>query len=101
MDFMMNNLPLWGGIFFVLTLLLIFLQRNKENGALSYHKQPLLFSPAERSFLGVLELALGDNYRVYGKVRIADVLKPSKGSPKSHWQKAFKMKTVCWQTRST
>jgi len=32
-------------------------------------------SPAERSFLGALELALGPRYRIFAKVRLADVIK--------------------------
>lgn len=32
-----------------------------------------MFSPAERSFLGVLDQAVGSEYRVFGKVRVADV----------------------------
>lgn len=35
--------------------------------------------PAERSFFGVLEDALGSDYRVFGKVRIADLIKPENG----------------------
>ena len=38
-----------------------------------------LFSPAERSFLGVLEQALGDQHRVMGKVRLVDVIKVRSG----------------------
>lgn len=36
-------------------------------------------SPAERSFFGALELALGARYRVFVKVRLADVIRPKKG----------------------
>lgn len=32
-----------------------------------------LFSPAERSFLGVLDQAVGPEHRVFGKVRVADL----------------------------
>lgn len=41
-----------------------------------------LFSPAERSFLGVLDQAVGPDHRVFGKVRVADlaVLKPGLGN---------------------
>lgn len=53
-----------------------------------YHKEPHLFSPAERSFLGVLEQAVGDQYRVMGKVRLADVIKVSGVNGKG-WQSAF------------
>jgi hypothetical protein len=32
-----------------------------------------LFSPAERSFLGVLDRVVGSEHRVFGKVRVADL----------------------------
>lgn len=43
-----------------------------------YQRAPDLFSAAERTFLGVLDQAASPEYRVFGKVRIADVatLKP-------------------------
>jgi hypothetical protein len=48
-----------------------------------------LFSPAERSFLEVLDQAVGNDFRVFGKVRVADVVAVAKGTPKSLWQRAF------------
>lgn len=41
-----------------------------------------LFSPAERSFLGVLDQAVGPAHRVFGKVRVADLaaVKPGLGN---------------------
>jgi hypothetical protein len=41
-----------------------------------------LFSPAERSFLGVLDQAVGPEHRVFGKVRVADLasVKPGLGA---------------------
>lgn len=44
-------------------------------GAVGFPYRPAgaLFSPAERSFLGVLDWAVGTDYRVFGKVRVADV----------------------------
>lgn len=39
-----------------------------------YSRLSGLFTPAERSFLGVLDQAIGDRYRVLGKVRIADAI---------------------------
>ena len=41
-----------------------------------------LFSPAERSFLGVLDHAVGSEHRVFGKVRVADLaaVKPGLGN---------------------
>lgn len=48
-----------------------------------------LFSPAERSFLGVLEQAIGDEYRIFGKVRVADVVSVKSLSNRAAWQRAF------------
>jgi Protein of unknown function (DUF2726) len=42
--------------------------------AYPYTKNQFLFSPAEYSFLGVLEQAVGREYRVFGKVRMADIV---------------------------
>lgn len=55
----------------------------------SYQKVNVLFSAAERSFLGVLIQAVGENAQVFGKVRVADVITPRKNGSKSDWQKAF------------
>jgi len=54
-----------------------------------YTKRPTLLSPAERSFLGVLSLAVGEETQVFAKVRVADVITPIKGSSRSQWQIAF------------
>lgn len=57
-------------------------------GGFSYELAPL-FSPAERSFLGVLDQALGAEYRVFGKVRVADVLAIARGTDASKRRSAF------------
>lgn len=54
-----------------------------------YEKEQALFSPAERSFLGVLEQAVDGKLRIMGKVRLADVVKVKRVNNKSIWQKAF------------
>ena len=54
-----------------------------------YRLQPALFSPAERSFLGALEQALGDELRIFGKVRVADVVKVEGVRDRSTRQRAF------------
>lgn len=54
-----------------------------------YRKLDVLFTPAERSFLGVLNQAAGDNAQIFGKVRVADIIAPSKGMSRSDWQRAF------------
>lgn len=54
-----------------------------------YKKNPVLFSPAERSFLGVLEQAIGADYRIFGKVRAADVVSVNSMTNRGAWRRAF------------
>jgi len=56
--------------------------------ALPYQKEAFLFTPAERSFLAVLEPALGNQFRVLGKVRVADVIRVKPGLSGSARQQA-------------
>lgn len=85
----MNTLVVSGLVLLVLLLLVVFWTRSKRGKALPYDLQEALFSPAERSFLGVLDLAVGDKARVFAKVRVADVLTPQAGLGKSKWQQHF------------
>jgi len=48
-------------------------QRDAKSVGFPYKPAKTLFSPAERSFLGVLDRAVGPEHRVFGKVRVADV----------------------------
>lgn len=48
-----------------------------------YQKEPALFTAAERSFLGVLEQAVEGRFRVFGKVRVADVITVKTGLTRS------------------
>lgn len=57
-------------------------QATKEDG-IGFERREYLFSPAERSFLGVLEQALDSQYRIFGKVRLGDIVKPAKGLTRS------------------
>lgn len=82
-------------IFFPILALLAYLlfQSKKRDVSTSevllYRRQKTLFTKAERSFLGALELALPDNFRVLGKVRVADVITPVSGMSKKQWWIAF------------
>lgn len=44
------------------------------NIGLPYLREPELLTTAERSFFHVLETAVGDDYRIFVKVRVADVI---------------------------
>jgi hypothetical protein len=67
----------------------VFNQKSKPITSYPYQKQNKLFTPAERSFLGVLEQAVSDQYRVFGKVRLADVIEVKSGVSRSVRQSAF------------
>lgn len=56
---------------------------------LPYEAIETLFSPAERSFLGVLDNALGEEFRVFGKVRVGDIAKVATGLSRSASQGAL------------
>ena len=54
-----------------------------------YRRKGALLTKAERSFFGVLQQAAGEQFLVFSKVRVADVLAPAKGYSKSRWRSAF------------
>ena len=54
-----------------------------------YRKIERIVSPAERSFLGVLNAVLDDEVLILTKVRVADVLTPIPTQNRSIWQRAF------------
>lgn len=56
---------------------------TKQGNELSFVARPDFFSAAERSFYGVLEQALGGECRIFGKVRLGDLVEPAKGMTKS------------------
>lgn len=86
---------LWIVVLLVIVAMVTILiaKSSKTQGSLStkypYRKLDVLFSPAERSFLGVLNQAVGNDAQIFGKVRVADVIAPSHGMSRSDWQKAF------------
>ncbi|MGK2231204.1 MAG: hypothetical protein ACI92O_000362 [Colwellia sp.] len=77
----------------VLGLILIVLSKilTKQSGSkeATYTQRGALFTVAERSFYGVLEQSISQEYKIFGKVRVADVLKPTSKMNKSDWQSAF------------
>jgi very-short-patch-repair endonuclease len=63
----------------VCLLIVLKSKQTKSYDGLGFISRDVLFTPAERSFLGVLEQALDSRYRVFGKVRLGDLIKPAKG----------------------
>lgn len=74
-------------VFLVAILILWLLLKGGMGGfAPSYKKTGNLFTPAERNFLQALDRVVGNDARVFGKVRVADVLSVRKGiSARSNW----------------
>ncbi len=85
----------WTIIFLIVVAIIaaVIFKLSKNRNTLSidfpYKKIDTLFSPAERSFLGVLNQAIGEQVQIFGKVRVADVITPKKGMNRSQWQIAF------------
>ncbi|GGO85719.1 hypothetical protein GCM10011348_34920 [Marinobacterium nitratireducens] len=75
----------------VLLLLKKHLNGNDSDAASkpAYRRKPALFTPAERSFAGVLDMVLDDRYRLFGKVRVADLIEPQPSRDRRLWQIAF------------
>lgn len=82
-------------VFVLLCLFLYFIFTKKpevilkNNYSDNYAFKKSLFSPAERSFFGVLKQSFSENFEIFGKVRIADVLKPKSGLDRSSWRISF------------
>lgn len=76
----MNVLPVLIAVAAVVVLIIILkLVRVRADGGTGYESRGVLFTPAERSFMGVLEQALDSRYRVFGKIRLGDLVKPARG----------------------
>jgi hypothetical protein len=71
------------GISVMLGLLIVFIFKRRS---LPYGRIPNLFTPAERHFLNTLDQAAPENLRVFGKVRIADVLRVTASNRKRFWR---------------
>ena len=69
----------------IVVVVLVSLLKAQQSGPakeMGYEARKELFSPAERSFLGVLEQAVAGQYRIFGKVRLGDLIQPAKGYSK-------------------
>ena len=85
----MNSLVVSGAVLLGLLLLVIVWRREKEGKAEPYDLQETLMSPAERTFFGVLDQAVGDKARVFAKVRASYVLTPEAHLGKGKRQQAL------------
>lgn len=79
----------WPLLFLFVFILLVRVFIGNLKQSIRYRQREALFTAAEIHFLMALTDAIGDKYRIFGKVRVADVLTPQKGMNKSNWQTAF------------
>jgi hypothetical protein len=54
-----------------------------------FEAAPALLTPAERSLFGVLKQALGSEYLLFAKVRLADIISPDKSLVRARRMAAF------------
>jgi len=80
----------------VFIALIFFKKQAAQNGgggsdsALGYRQKKTLFTEAERSFLGVLDQCIDPKqHRIFGKVRVADIVEPNPTKNRSDWSRAF------------
>ena len=63
--------------------------KASKDDVAGYIQSDALFTPAELAFLRVLDSAAGEHYRLFGKVRVADVIAVFPVSDRGAWQRAF------------
>ena len=83
-------LPLFIGLVVVALVVLVMSRGSSQRAAPTsypYERRQALVTPAERSFLGVLEQVVPKSYRVYAKVNLTDVLKVRSGLSRSEQQR--------------
>jgi hypothetical protein len=65
------------------------LKNKARSDSATYEIIPAFLTPAERSFFGVLQQALASDYKIFAKVRLADIVRPVRNPSRSGWQSAF------------
>jgi Protein of unknown function (DUF2726) len=82
-------LVIWSIPFLIIGLKMIRRPSLHPLAELPYTKNFALFSPAERSLLAVLEQAVGRDYRIFGKVRAADIVIVRAMADRGAWHDAY------------
>ena len=92
MDMIIKLLP-WVAVLFLLggaVQVLAALQKKKGRTAgHRFESLKALMSPGELKFFRALEAAVGSQYRVFSKVRLADIVRPEKTGDNRAWYAAF------------
>ncbi|NNM01016.1 MAG: DUF2726 domain-containing protein, partial [Gammaproteobacteria bacterium] len=77
------------GIGLLIVILLLAVAFRRRPPTYTYVQEAPLFTDAETAFLEELDAALPESLRLFGKVRIADILQPAAGLDRSTWRTAF------------
>ena len=87
----MSNLIILILVLFAVAIALALFKKKTGKGPVvfPYQSKDVLCSPAERSFLGVLDNVVGKSYRIFAKVRLADIVNVQSGLNASARQSAF------------
>ena len=89
---MMPNILIILGVIVVVVVGVLLITKYLKTGssvAYPFLGKPSLCSPSERSLLGVLDQVSGDKYRIFIKVRLADLIAIQRGAAKSIRQSAL------------
>jgi len=87
---MQETLMLWfwlAGLGVVSIVAVFYTLRKRQ--PFPYAKQEALFTPAERAFLTILDDILEPRFLIFGKVRLADIIKTRGGMERAAQRKAF------------
>ncbi len=87
----MNNLPIDWPVVVAIVIGAVILRLLKGRGkaptkVCGYRLRDALLTQAEIAFFRVLQQAVGDQYAVFTKIRVADVLKPDRRQEKKEWR---------------
>ena len=87
----MSNLIIVALLVIIVAIALTLFKKKAEKGPVGfpYQSKDVLCSPAERSFIGALDKIVGENYRIFAKVRLADIVDVKSGPSASVRQSAF------------
>lgn len=83
------NLVYFIAFAFIFIYLLTAIKRLFGSMGLPYQRESHLFSAAERNFLTALDASVGPRFRVFGKVRVADLARVKSGLSNSRRQTAL------------
>lgn len=83
------NYTWWAAIALFAVVLLVLKALKTAPHRYPYQQREFLFTPAEWRFLETLRRAVPEGVDIFGKVRVADVLKPEPGLDRGTWQRAF------------